>query len=71
LATAGIDDASVHFPTKEEFNYLNKTLHLLQFPHSILVNKKGVIVDNGPYVRPAYKLKEKIDLLLEQDKLIK
>ena len=69
--SAGIDDTSVHFPTDEEYLFLNKTLSLLSFPHSILVNKKGVIVDNGPNVRTEYNLKEKIELLLEQDKLIK
>ena len=67
----GIDSASVHFPTEDERLFLKKTLHLLQFPHSILVNKKGVIVDNGPFVNSKFKLQEKIDLLLEQEKLIK
>jgi len=67
----GVHDSLVHFPTKDEAIFLDKTLHLLRFPHTILVNKKGVIVDNGPFVLPSFKLQEKIDLLLEQDKLIK
>jgi hypothetical protein len=34
------------------------------------VNKKGVIVDYGFHVRPKM-LREKIDLLLKQDNLLK
>ena len=67
----GIDSASVHFPTNDERIFGDKTLHLLQFPLGILVNRKGVIVDNGPHVRPEELLRKKIDLLLEQDKLLK
>ena len=67
----GIDDALVHFCTNEENRFLSKTLSLLAIPHGILINKKGVIVDNGTYVRPTNKLQEKIDLLLEQDNLVK
>jgi len=43
----------------------------LGFPYGILVNKKGVIVDYGPHIRPENKLREKIDLLLGQDNLVK
>jgi len=43
----------------------------MAFPYGILVNRKGVIVDYGSHVRPANMLREKIDLLLEQDNLLK
>ena len=67
----GIDDATIHFTTNEEANFLSQTFAPLSFPYGILVNRKGVVVDNGLHVRPQMMLKEKIDLLLKQDKLIK
>ena len=67
----GIDDTLVHFCTDDEYLFLSKKLFILSYPQGILVNRKGVIVDNGPHVRPGEALRKKIDLLLEQDKLIK
>ena len=43
----------------------------VSFLYGILVNRQGVIVDHGSHVRATNKLREKIDLLLKQDKLIK
>jgi thiol-disulfide isomerase/thioredoxin len=56
--------------TKEELQYIYKTFSPIGFPNGILVNRKGVIVDHGPHVRPDL-IKDKIKLLLQQDKLIK
>ena len=68
----GIDDAIVHFTTNYEYHFLAKTFSPLGFPYGILVNRKGVIVDYGTHVRPGGGLlREKINLLLKQDKLIK
>jgi thiol-disulfide isomerase/thioredoxin len=67
----GIDDTNVHFTTDVEYNFLAKTFSPMGFPYGILVNRKGVIVDYGMHVRPNLMLREKINLLLEQDKLIK
>ena len=67
----GIDDAHVHFVTADEYYFLAQTFSPLSFPYGILVNKKGVIVDYGSHVRPEAMLREKIDLLLKQDNLIK
>jgi len=67
----GINDALVHFTTNDEFHFLAKTFPPLVFPYGILVNRKSVIVDYGFHVRPERDLREKINLLLEQDKLIK
>ena len=67
----GIDDTTVHFTTNDEYQFLAKTFSPLVFPYGILVNRKGVIVDYGTHVRPGEMLLEKINLLLEQDRLIK
>ncbi len=57
--------------TNDEYGFLAKTFSPLSLPYGILINKKGVIVDHGTHVRPEMKLRDKINLLLEQDKLIK
>ena len=68
----GIDDDTVHFTTNEEYHSLVTSLKSeLALPYGILVNKKGIIVDEGSHVRPAEMLHEKINLLLEQDELTK
>ena len=67
----GIDDTSVYFTDNDEYYFLSQTFSPLSFPYGILVNKKGVIVDYGSHVRPELALREKIDLLLEQDHLVK
>ncbi|MDL2322779.1 redoxin family protein [Bacteroidales bacterium OttesenSCG-928-A17] len=67
----GINDSFIHFTTEDEFYFLMKTFSPFSFPYGILVNKKGVIVDYGPHVRPGQMLQDKIDLLLKQDNLIK
>jgi len=67
----GIDDKTVHFLTTDEYFFLTKTFTPMAFPYGILINKKGVIVDYGTHVRPGELLLEKINLLLEQDNLIK
>ena len=67
----GIDDASVYFITYEEFLFLTTTFSPMCFPYGLIVNKKGVLVDYGAHVHPELMLREKIDLLLKQDKLIK
>jgi len=67
----GIDDALVHFTTNDEYHFLAKTFSPIGFPYGILVNRKSVIVEYGTHVRPEMMLREKINLLLEQDKLIK
>ena len=66
----GIDDTSVYFASDEEFHLFATTFPPLSIPKGILVNRKGVIVDHGRYVRPSELLREKINLLLLQDKLI-
>ena len=67
----GIDDKIVHFTTDEEYFFISRTFAPIGFPYGILVNKKGVIVDYGTHVRPGTSLQEKINLLLEQDNLVK
>ena len=67
----GIDDKTVHFTTNEELLFLQSHFAPIGIPYGILVNKKGVIVDYGTHVRPGELFREKINLLLEQDKLIK
>ena len=67
----GFDDSSIHFITTDDFYFLARTFSPISFPYGILVNRQGVIVDHGSHVRPAIKLREKIDLLLKQNKLIK
>jgi len=67
----GIDDSFIYFTTNEESTFLNKTFSPFGLPYGILVNRKGVIVDYGTHVRPSENLREKINLLLGQDNLIK
>ena len=67
----GIDDASVYFTTNEEFTFLANTFSPIVFPYGLLVNRKGVLVDYGTHVRPENMLREKINLLLKQDNLVK
>ena len=67
----GIDDKTVHFTTDEEWQFLQSNFAPMGLPYGILINRKGVIVDYGTHVRPSEMLREKINLLLEQDKLIK
>jgi thiol-disulfide isomerase/thioredoxin len=67
----GIDDTKVYFPNKDESRFLATTFAPMGFPYGLLVNRKGVIVDYGSHVRPEQMLREKINLLLEQDKLVK
>lgn len=71
LKTHQLFQLSHHFCTNEEFKFLSKTFSPIGFPYGILVNKKGVIVDYGPHVRPEVNLGDKIDMLLKQDKLSK
>jgi thiol-disulfide isomerase/thioredoxin len=70
LQKAGLGSFSNHFCTTEEYRSLWQTFSQMGFPFGILVNKKGVIVDYGFHVRPE-RLREKIDLLLKQDNLLK
>ena len=67
----GIDDKTVHFATSNEYVFWDVTFSPMSIPYGILVNRKGVIVDYGWHVRPVNMLREKIDLLLEQDNLLK
>ena len=67
----GFDDSSVYFTVNDEHFILARTFAPISFPYGILLNREGVIVDHGSHVRPENKLREKIDLLLIQDKLIK
>jgi thiol-disulfide isomerase/thioredoxin len=67
----GINDATVHFTTKDEYEFLVKMFSPMGLPYGILLNRKGVVVDWGTHVRPSENLREKINLLLKQDKLIK
>ena len=67
----GIDDTSVYFLSNEEYHFFLQTFAPVSVPYGILVNRKGVIVDYGTHVRPQIKLREKINLLLKQDNLIK
>jgi len=67
----GIDDEAIHYMPNEDAAFLMKTFAPIAFPYGILVNRKGVIVDYGPHVVPGIKLRDKINLLLEQDHLIK
>jgi hypothetical protein len=66
----GIDDRTVYFASDEEYHLFAKTFPPLAIPKGILVNRKGIIVDHGTHVRPSELLREKINLLLKQDKLI-
>ena len=67
----GIDDASVYFTSDDEYKFLASTFSPMGLPYGILVNRKGIIVDYGVHVRPNELLREKINTLLVQDKLIK
>ena len=68
----GIDDTFVYFTTNDEYLFLANTFSPMAFPYGVLVNKKGIIVDYGTHVRPLNELfLGKLNLLLEQDKLIK
>jgi|GEM_PF-2201775 len=67
----GIDDTTVHFTTNDEWLFLQSNFAPMGLPYGILLNRKGVIVDYGTHVRPGKLLLERINLLLEQDKLIK
>ena len=67
----GIDDTTVHFTNNNEFMFLQSNFAPLGFPYGILVNRKGVIVDYGSHVRPGELLLKKINLLLEQEILVK
>jgi len=67
----GIDDTTVHFTTDEEWKFLQSNFAPMGLPYGILVNRKGVIVDYGTHVRPSELFLDKINLLLEQDNLIK
>jgi len=66
----GLDESSNHFCTPDEAQYLFKTFSPFGLPYGILVNRQGVVVDYGFHLRPGELLKEKINLLLEQDRLI-
>ena len=66
----GIDDTTVHFTNDDEWLFLQSKFAPMGVPYGILVNRKGVIVDYGTHVRPSELLLGKINLLLEQDKLI-
>ncbi|MDR0836172.1 MAG: TlpA family protein disulfide reductase [Tannerella sp.] len=70
LKVYGLGGFSNHFCTEAEYYLLAQTFSPIGFPYGILVNKKGVIVDYGFHVNPSM-LREKIDLLLKQDDLIK
>jgi thiol-disulfide isomerase/thioredoxin len=67
----GIDLSLVYFTNEGEMNYLFQTFSPMGLPYGILINKKGIIVDYGSHVRPGTGFREKIDLLLRQDTLIK
>ena len=71
FSTNGFGDSSVYFTVNDEYVKLASIFSPISFPYGILLNREGVIVDHGSHVRPENKLREKIDLLLEQDKLIK
>jgi thiol-disulfide isomerase/thioredoxin len=70
LQKVGLSSYPNYACTVEEFQLLWQTFSNIGFPYGILVNKKGVIVDYGFHVRPKM-LREKIDLLLKQDNLLK
>jgi hypothetical protein len=66
------DKTSVHFLTPDEWSWLAKTLGGLNFnPYGFLINREGVIVDHGAHIGRERNRKEKINLLLEQNKLVK
>ena len=68
----GIDDTKLHFCNNYESQFLFQTFSPLGFPYGILVNRKGVIVDYGFHLRPeSDTFREKIELLLKQDNLVK
>ena len=67
----GIDDKTVYFSTDDDWLFLQSKFAPISFPYGVLMNKKGVIVDYGSHVRPGEMLLKKIDLLLEQDVLVK
>lgn len=70
LQRFGLENEDNRICTEDEFTFLTKTFSPLGFPYGILINKKGVIVDYGTHVRPQ-TIQKKIEILLEQDKLIK
>ena len=71
LLSKGVPPEYNYCTTRDEVSFLFKTFLLKAYPNGILVNKKGVIVDFGAHIYPNQELRKKIDLLLEQDKLIK
>ena len=66
----GLDEASNHFGTAEDAQFLFKAFSPFVIPYGIIVNRKGVMVDYGSHLQPGVLLREKINLLLEQDKLL-
>lgn len=65
-----LTDFPYHFCTKEEADFIRKTLSINSIPIGLLINRKGIIVDHGSYIRPNKSLEEKIKLLLQQDNLL-
>jgi thiol-disulfide isomerase/thioredoxin len=71
LERNGLENFPHHFCTKEESRFLTKILSISSIPVGILINRKGIIVDHGSYVRPVGNLlEEKIEILLKQDNLL-
>jgi thiol-disulfide isomerase/thioredoxin len=66
----GIDLSLVHFATEDETSFLMQTFSPFGLPYGILINRQGVIVDYGSHLRHQL-LRERVNLLLKQDNLIR
>jgi thiol-disulfide isomerase/thioredoxin len=67
----GIDPSLIYYLSDEEYQFMVSTFSPFSIPYGVLTNRKGVIVDYGSHVRPQTGLREKVDLLLRQDNLVK
>jgi thiol-disulfide isomerase/thioredoxin len=70
LLEKGLTGIPNHLTSKEEDQILRNTFGMFPIPYGILVNKKGIIVDYGTHIRPGMGLQNKIDHLLEHDRLL-
>ena len=68
----GMNEASFYFPTLEESQFVARKFRgLSNMGHGLLINRQGVVVDYGAHIGVEKNRQRKIDLLLEQDRLIK
>ncbi|MDR0815017.1 MAG: TlpA family protein disulfide reductase [Bacteroidales bacterium] len=56
--------------TDEQMKVMVKSFGLMGMPFGVLINKKGIIIDSGSHLRPSPELRNKVNRLLEHDKLL-